>query len=190
MSTGGPEPRAMTEDELRAACVGEPPVLDGPVTLAEPDPGWPDRFEREAAEIRRALGDRVMLLEHVGSTSVPWLPAKPIIDMVLAVADSADEASYLPALDAIGYELRIREPDWYEHRCLTGSDPAVNLHVFTAGATEIGRMLDFRNVLRADTAARDRYAATKRELAARRWRYVQDYADAKSQVVEEILASG
>jgi GrpB-like predicted nucleotidyltransferase (UPF0157 family) len=138
--------------------------------------------------VRTALGERVLRLEHVGSTSVPGLCAKPIVDIVLAVASSADEPAYVPALEAAGFSLRIREPGWHEHRMLKGGDEDVNLHVFTAGDPEIDRMLAFRDRLRADDAARDRYAAAKRELAARRWRYVQHYADAKSAVVEAILA--
>lgn len=93
----------------------------------------------------------------------------------------------MPHLEPAGYALRIREPDWFEHRTFRGSDPAVNLHVFTDGCSEIDRMIRFRDILRSDEAARDRYAAVKRELAGRWWRYVQNYADAKSEVVEEIL---
>jgi GrpB-like predicted nucleotidyltransferase (UPF0157 family) len=177
------------DDAIRAAYVGDPPVHDAPITLAGYDPGWPQRFEREAARIRGALGERVLLLEHVGSTSVPDLCAKPIVDIVLAVADSADEPAYVPALTAAGYDLRIREPDWHEHRMLKGGGEDVNLHVFTSDSPEIDRMLAFRDRLRTDTAARDRYAAAKRELASRSWRYVQHYADAKSDVVEEILGA-
>jgi GrpB-like predicted nucleotidyltransferase (UPF0157 family) len=164
-------------------------VLDGPVFLADYDPKWPALFEREAGRIRAALGDRVRLLEHTGSTSVPGLAAKPIVDITLAVADSADEPAYVPALEAAGYWLKIREPHWHEHRMLKGPDTDVNLHVFTAGSPEIDRMLAFRDRLRTDTAARERYEAAKRELAARRWRYVQYYADAKSEVINAILAS-
>jgi GrpB-like predicted nucleotidyltransferase (UPF0157 family) len=138
--------------------------------------------------VRRALGDRVMRLEHAGSTSVPGLPAKPIIDMVLEVPDSADEPGYAPVLEAVGYVLRIREPDWFEHRVFKGPDTNVNLHTFSAGCPETDRMLLFRDWLRANAADRDYYAATKRELARRDWKYVQQYADAKSGVVAEIMA--
>jgi GrpB-like predicted nucleotidyltransferase (UPF0157 family) len=116
------------------------------------------------------------------------LIAKPIIDILLAVADSADESAYVPALEAAGYRLRIREPDWHEHRLLKGSDTDVNLHVFGSGSPEIERMQRFRDRLRSDDADRDRYAAAKRELAARQWRHTQDYADAKTDVVAEIVA--
>src|SRR6478609_4300008 len=162
--------------------------VDGPIHLADPDPGWPALYEREAARVRAILGDRVVLLEHAGSTSVPGLPAKPIIDMVLAVADSADEPSYVPSLEAAGYVLRIREPDWYEHRLFKGPGTNINLHTFTAGSAEIERMLAFRDRLRTHDDERDLYLAKKRELAARHWDYVQDYADAKGEVVEAIIA--
>ena len=156
--------------------------------LVDYDDAWPVRFEREARRIRTALGTRALLLEHAGSTSVPGLVAKPIIDIVLAVPDSTDEDDYVPALEAEGYTLRIREPDWYEHRMLRKGDPSVNLHVFSADCPEIDRMVAFRDHLRADAADRELYERTKRDLAAREWAYVQDYADAKTAVVDEIVA--
>ena len=164
------------------------PRHDGPIVLVDYDDAWPVRFEREARRIRAALGARAMLLEHAGSTSVPGLAAKPIIDIVLAVPDSSNEDDYVPALEGEGYELRIREPDWYEHRVLKKLEPNVNLHVFSADCPEIDRMLAFRDHLRANEADRELYERTKRELAAREWTYVQDYADAKTEVVEEIIA--
>ena len=168
--------------------IGERPRHDGPIVLVDYDDAWPVRFEREARRIRTALGVRALLVEHAGSTSVPGLVAKPIIDIVLAVPDSSDEDGYVPALEAERYALRIREPDWFEHRVLKKADPNVNLHVFTEGCPEIDRMLAFRDHLRADAADRELYERTKRELAAREWAYVQDYADAKTEVVEEIVA--
>ena len=165
-----------------------PPVpIDGPVTLAEADPEWTDWYLREEARIRRALGGRALQVEHVGSTSVPGLAAKPVIDIILAVADSADEISYVPDLEAAGYQLRFREPDWHEHRFVV-DPPAVQIHVFSVGSTEVERMLLFRDRLRSCPEDRELYERTKRELAARHWSYVQDYADAKSAVVEKIIA--
>jgi beta-N-acetylhexosaminidase len=177
----------LREASLSAATIGERKRLDGPVELADYDPRWPELYAREEERIRAALGDRALLVEHAGSTSVPGLPAKPIIDIVLAVADSSDESAYVPPLEAAGYDLRIRETDWFEHRLFKGPDTNVNLHVFTEGSTEIERMLAFRDHLRANEADRDLYLRTKRELAARTWRHVQHYADAKTAVVEEIL---
>ena len=168
--------------------IGERPRHDGPIVLVEYEEAWPTRFEREAKRIRAALGVRALEVEHAGSTSVPRLAAKPIIDIVLAVPDSSDEDDYVPALDAAGYTLRIREPDWYEHRVLKKADPSVNLHVFSASCEEIDRMLAFRDHRRTNEADRELYERTKRELAAREWAYMQDYADAKTEVVEEIIA--
>jgi GrpB-like predicted nucleotidyltransferase (UPF0157 family) len=158
------------------------------ITLVEYDYAWPERYRVLDQDIRRALGGAALQIEHVGSTSVPGLAAKPIIDIVLAVADSAQEDGYVPPLQAAGYALRVREPDWYEHRMLLGGDEDVNLHVFGAGCPEIERMLRFRHRLRSNAADRELYAAAKRELAARDWREVQDYADAKTDVIDEIVA--
>ena len=179
---------ASREDEIRAATIGEPWRADGPIFLAEYDPEWPALYEREAARVRSILGDRVRLLEHAGSTSVPGLSAKPVIDMILAVPDSADEPAYVPPLEAAGYVLRIREPDWFEHRLFKGPDTNINLHTFSGGSPEIDRMLAFRDRLRTHDDERIRYENTKRELASREWTYVQYYADAKGEVVEGIIA--
>jgi GrpB-like predicted nucleotidyltransferase (UPF0157 family) len=175
------------EEALRRATIGEPTRVDGSVTLVEYDPRWPALFAGEAARIRGALGERALLVEHVGSTSVPGLVAKPIVDVVLAVADSSDEAGYVPALEGAGYVLRIREPEWHQHRMLRGRDPEVNLHVFTIGSPEIERMIALRDRLREVEEDRQRYADAKRALARREWRYLQEYADAKTAVVDEIV---
>ncbi len=182
-----PSVQSTSEETMRAVTIGELQVLGGPVPLADYDPTWPLLFEREAARVRSILGDRVRLLEHVGSTSVPGLAAKPIIDIVLAVPDSSDEAAYVPPMEAAGYVLRIREPEWFEHRLFKGPDTAVNVHVFTDGSPEMGRMLAFRDWLRNHDDERLLYERTKRELAAREWKYVQHYADAKTEVVGAIM---
>lgn len=186
----GPSPgnEPLTEEQILAATVGERRVHDGPVHLAEYDLSWPELFDREAERISAALGERAVVIEHVGSTSVPGLSAKPTIDVLLVVPDSADEGAYLPAMEAAGYALRIREPDWNEHRMFVDRVANVQVHVVSEGCPEIERWLVFRDRLRSDTADRALYERTKRELAARTWRYVQNYADAESQVVEEILA--
>lgn len=178
----------MTEVDLQAVTVGPVTRLAGPIELSEPDPAWPEQFEREAERIRSLLGDDVILLEHVGSTSVPGLPAKPIIDILLIVADSGDEPAYAPRLEAGGYVLRIREPDWHQHRLFKGPDTNVNVHVFSSDSTEIERMLGFRDRLRSHPTEFDLYLSAKRELAARHWEFVQQYADAKSAVIEAIIA--
>ncbi len=181
-------PGGLTDEQIREATVGELRPHDAPVTLVDYDPAWPESFQRENERIRSILGDRVLLLEHAGSTSVPGLAAKPQIDMVLVVPDSSDEAAYVPDMEAGGYVLRIREPDWFEHRLFKGPDTNVNLHVFSAGCREVDRMLLFRDWLRSHPEDRELYERTKRELAAQRWRYVQNYADAKTAVVREIMA--
>lgn len=177
-----------TEEQILTARIGEVPPLNGPILLVEYDPEWPRLFEREATRIRAALGERVLLLEHAGSTSVPGLAAKPRIDIVLAVADSSDEPAYVTPLEDAGYVLRIREPDWFQHRVLKGPDTDVNLHVFTQGCSEIDRMLLFRDWLRRNEADRQLYERTKKELARQNWKYTQNYADAKTDVVREIVA--
>lgn len=178
----------MTEEQIIAATVGERKPLNGPIYLAPYDPAWPQHFEQLKRPIQEALGEKVRLLEHVGSTSVPGLSAKPKIDIVLAVADSSDEASYVELLEAKGFTLRIREPDWFQHRLLKPPTIDGNLHVFSEGCEEIERMLLFRDWLRSHPEDRALYEKTKQELAARTWKYTQNYADAKSQVVREILA--
>jgi GrpB-like predicted nucleotidyltransferase (UPF0157 family) len=166
-----------------------PPVrVEGRISLAEPDPAWAEWYASEERRIRTALGPRALAVEHVGSTSVPGLAAKPVIDIVLVVADSSDEAAYVSDLEDAGYRLQLREPDWYEHRFLIDHEPDVQIHVFTIGSAEVERMLMFRDHLRTHSEDRDLYQRTKRELAAKRWVYVQDYADAKSSVVEAIIA--
>ena len=181
------DPEALSEAEIRAATVGELTPLAQPIEIVDYDPEWPRLYEREERRIRQALGDRIVLIEHAGSTSVPGLAANPRIDILLVVPDSADEVAFVPLLEAVGYVLRIREPDWYEHRMFNGPDTDVNLHIFSPGCPEIERMLGFRDHLRQDESDRALYEGTKRELARQDWKYTQNYADAKTAVVEEII---
>lgn len=176
-----------SDEEIAAYRIGPPEILNAPIFLADYDPTWPQLFDREQARIQAALGDRAELIEHVGSTSVPGLAAKPKIDIILAVPDSSNESDYVPPLEAAGYVLRIREPEWYEHRVFKGPDTDINLHVFSSGCPEIKRMLLFRDHLRTDDGDRQLYEQAKRDLAGRTWKYTQHYADAKTAVVEEIL---
>lgn len=179
--------KVRSDEELAAVRIGPPELLNAQIYLVPYDPEWPHLFEREAARIRGGLGDRAVVLEHAGSTSIPDLSAKPKIDIILGVADSSDEASYAPSLESAGYVLRIRERDWHEHRVFKGPDTDVNLHVFSVGCAEITRMLGFRDHLRANESDRLLYESRKQELAKQTWKYTQHYADAKSEVVEEIL---
>ena len=178
----------LSDEEIRAAVVGELDEYNATIHLAEYDPEWPRLYEREAERIEAALGPTALRIEHTGSTSVPHLAAKPLIDIVLVVADTRDEDTYVPPLEAAGYVLRIREPDWHEHRLFKGPDTNVNVHTFPDGCEEVERMVVFRDWLRTHDDDRELYLSAKRELAAREWKYVQNYADAKSTVVEEILA--
>ncbi|MFD7498173.1 GrpB family protein [Streptomyces sp. NPDC059832] len=183
---------SMTDEEIEAANLETAPRLNSGIKLMEYTPEWAAVFEEEAARMSDKLGAMPHRVEHTGSTSVPGLPAKPIIDILLIVPDSADESAYLPALESIGYTLAIREPDWYEHRVLrkpslAPSAESANLHVLSTGCPEIDRMLLFRDWLRANTGDRNLYARTKRDLAQRTWTYMQHYADAKSEVIAGIL---
>ncbi|HEX2304400.1 MAG TPA: GrpB family protein [Gaiella sp.] len=188
MTPRDPDDVAAYDRELAEVTIGGPRPLLAPIEIRDYDSDWPRLYEQEEERIRSVLGAKVIRIEHVGSTSVPGLPAKPLIDIVLEVADSADEAAYVPAMESAGYVLRIREPDWFEHRVLKGPDTDVNVHVFTAGCEEVDRMLRFRDWLRGHAADRELYAERKRELAVRDWKYTQQYADAKTAVVQEIMA--
>lgn len=170
------------------AWVEPPPELTAPIELAAYDPAWPDLFAREAARLRSILGDRIRRLEHTGSTSVPGLSAKPIIDITMTVADVTDEPAFVDDLAAAGYRLVIREqePDWYDHRVFKGPDTNINLHTFSDGCIEVDRMVGFRDWLRSHDHDRALYEQTKQDLVRRDWTYVQQYADAKGEVVEAI----
>jgi GrpB-like predicted nucleotidyltransferase (UPF0157 family) len=178
----------LTEQQIRIHTIGELNPLSSRILIVDYDPHWPALFEREADRIRAALGRKALRIEHTGSTSVPGLAAKPIMDILLAVTDSRNEAEYVPELEAAGYVLRVREIDWHEHRMFKGPDTETNLHVFSSGCPEIDRMLMFRDWLRRNAADRDLYARTKLLLAKEEWKYVQNYADAKTAVIEEIIA--
>jgi GrpB-like predicted nucleotidyltransferase (UPF0157 family) len=147
----------LNEEYLKAHTIGDLGPLRARVRISEYDPEWPLLFEREAERIRTALGERALRIEHTGSTAVPGLPAKPVIDILLVVADSSRESDYFPALEQAGYRLRIREPEWHQHRMFKGPDTDVNLHVFSPDAGEVERMLVFRDRLRANAEDRELY---------------------------------
>lgn len=172
-------------DEVLAAVLvhGPRPVW---VELSDYDACWPARFESRAGELRAVLGGRARLVEHIGSTSVPGLAAKPVIDIVVGIDDPDDEPAYLPDLEAIGYDLRVREP---QHRCLRIGDShePVNLHCYPPEHPETRRYLVFRDRLRADEDDRLLYEAAKRSLAGREWPDMNYYAEAKGPVIDEIL---
>jgi GrpB-like predicted nucleotidyltransferase (UPF0157 family) len=167
------------------------------VFLSEPDPSWVVDYAVEQELISEALGPVLVTIDHAGSTSVPDLAAKPIVDVVLTVEDPTDEAAYVQPLQSAGYVFHHREPHWHEHRLFKKGmphfapdrppGPRVNLHVFPHLCDEVRRMLVFRDWLRSNPVDRDRYEQVKRRLAAQEWEVVQDYADAKSDVVAEIM---
>jgi GrpB-like predicted nucleotidyltransferase (UPF0157 family) len=182
----GHEP--MSDEQIIAATVGEQRVHGAPVYLAEFDESWPEIFDRHEERIAGGLGKAALRIEHVGSTSVPGLAAKPTIDILLVVENSANEDTYLPFMETAGYELRIREPEWHEHRMFVDRGRTAQVHVLSEGDAEIERYLIFRDRLRSNRTDRELYERTKRELARKEWKYVQNYADAKSDVIEAIIA--
>jgi len=121
-------PNDPIEERLREVVIGE--IEPQTIVVADYDPGWSERFRHEEARIRAALGGAALSVEHIGSTSVPGLAAKPIVDVLLVVEASGDEASYLPALEEAGYVLRVREPDFDEHRMFR--TPAKDVHTYTS----------------------------------------------------------
>jgi GrpB-like predicted nucleotidyltransferase (UPF0157 family) len=175
------------EERLREVVIGE---VESPATIvvADYDPAWAERFRQGETKIRAALGEAALAIEHIGSTSVPGLAAKPIVDILLVVEDSSDEASYAPALESAGYVLRVREPDFHEHRMLRTAAKDVHVHVFSPQSPEIERYLLLRDHLRENEEDRELYARTKRALATRNWPSMQHYAEAKTEVIEGIIA--
>ena len=177
----------MADEPLETGLIGGAEKRE--IEIVDYDTDWPKKFETHAKIIADAIGGSALRIEHVGSTSVPGLAAKPIIDILVVVADSADESAYLPQLEAAGYVLRVREPDWNEHRMFRTPERDVHVHLYTVGCTEIERTLAFRDRLRRNTDDRRRYEQTKRELAAREWPDMNEYADAKTEVIESIIAA-
>ena len=157
------------------------------IQIATYNSAWPILFEQQAARIRDALKELALRIEHVGSTSVPGLAAKPVIDIHLTVQDSADENAYGSPLEKAGFRLIVREPDWFGHRMYVDLDPEVNLHVFSEGCPELARCRLFRDWLRIDQADRELYTQVKQTLALREWNHVNDYADAKGDTINEIM---
>jgi GrpB-like predicted nucleotidyltransferase (UPF0157 family) len=159
------------------------------VEITEADPTWPQQYAELDARIRSALGWRVLALEHVGSTSVPGLAAKPVIDIDLTVADPNDEAAYAPALASAAFELRIREPWWFGHRALSAVDPRCNLHVFGYDSPELVKHRIFRDWLRGNPDECDLYARAKRQAADAAnaaGEHIMEYNARKEVVIREI----
>jgi GrpB-like predicted nucleotidyltransferase (UPF0157 family) len=154
------------------------------ISVVDYDDAWPVRFDHVRSLVVAALGHEALGVEHIGSTSVPGLAAKPIVDVLLTVRSVEREDAYVPALEDAGFVLRVREP---RHRMFRTPSKDVHLHVCEPADEAVVDYLDLRDWLRESAADRVLYAATKRELAQREWLDMNDYADAKSEVVQDIL---
>ena len=168
----------------------ENPWVNGPpppetVTLVAYRPEWPRRYQAVAAGLRAALGRVALHVEHVGSTSVPGLAAKDVLDIDLTVADPRAEEAYVPPLVRLGYTLTVREPSWHEHRLLRLAEPRVNLHVFGPDCPELVRHRMFRDWLRAHPEDRARYEEAKR-AAVPGGGSVMDYNARKEETIRAI----
>ncbi len=177
-----------TPEQMAAALVGEPPRKWQAIVIEEYDPAWTDRFAAASSLLSEVLGGLIIGVEHVGSTSVPGLAAKPIIDIDLLLEETADESRYLPALERLGYRLVLREPWWYGHRMLVSAAEDVHLHVWPQVAPEPVRHRLFRDWLRSHPEDRKLYASTKRRLARDTADQPGDYSLAKNDVIDDIYA--
>lgn len=177
----------MPEKPLETGLIGGVEKRD--IKIVGYNSDWPNMFAKHAKDIAAALGGSLLRIEHIGSTSVPALAAKPVVDILAVVPDSANESAYLPQLEAAGYILRVREPDWNEHRMFRTPGKDVHIHIYSAGCPRIRRNLIFRNRLRNNPDDRRRYEQTKRELATKEWPDMNAYAEAKSPVIESIIAA-
>ncbi|EEA25263.1 hypothetical protein TMatcc_006514 [Talaromyces marneffei ATCC 18224] len=165
--------------------------LDKPITIIEYDIIWPEQFSIVHQRIQQALGNRVLAIEHIGSTSVPGLPAKAVIDVDIIIADPTQEADYVPALEAAGFQFVFREPFWYDHRFFGLEEPYANVHVFAPDCPEHLRHVAFRDWLRECAEDRLLYASVKREAAevtCQDGGTVMDYNDRKAFVIRDILS--
>jgi GrpB-like predicted nucleotidyltransferase (UPF0157 family) len=159
-----------------------------PVEIVIYDALWPARFMDWRHKLAESLNPIAPRIEHVGSTSVPGLAAKPVIDIQISVDDVADEAAYVPGIESVGIQLRSREHEHRFFRPFAGRPRDVHVHVCATGSRWERRHLLFRDYLRADADARAAYTAAKAEIAVR-WRDDRiAYADAKTDIIEELMA--
>ncbi len=159
------------------------------ISVVEYDPTWADKFLQQQKIIKQALGETAFVIEHIGSTAVPGLAAKPIIDILLVVEDPSKEELYLPQLIAAGYELRVREPDYYEHRMVRTPEKDVHIHIYPPAAPDVERYYFVRDELRQNEALRKKYGELKQKLASQEWADMNAYSAAKTEVIEEIIAA-
>ena len=158
----------------------------GPVLLVPYDPHWALRFQDEKRRIADAVGAQAQRIEHIGSTAVPGLMAKPIIDILVEVDNIEDDIGYAPALESAGYVLRVSEPG---HRMFRPAAKDVYVHLWQTGDQQIARHLAFRDRLRTHQGDRSRYELAKKKLAQREWADRNEYAEAKTEIIDEILRS-
>lgn len=163
---------------------GVPPIEN--VAVVAYDPLWPNIYSALASKIMIELGSNLLEIDHVGSTAVPGLAAKSIIDIDLTVADAADEKTYVSALENLGYRLIVREPRFHGHRLFHHDNPRVNLHVFTQDTPETARHLLFRDWLRQSEKDCKLYANAKFEAVKDCSFDIQKYHENKSKVVHDI----
>jgi GrpB-like predicted nucleotidyltransferase (UPF0157 family) len=161
-----------------------------PIEIVDYDPSWPRAFTTIAELIKSALGPKALSVSHVGSTSIPGLAAKPVIDVDLVVPDPTAEDEYAPALQAAGFQFLFREPNWSEHRFFGLKEPYANIHVFGPGAAELSRHRRFRDWLLAHPEDREVYVQAKREaarVAREKGEDVMGYNGGHEPVIEEIM---
>jgi len=175
-----------TPEQMAIALVGEAPAKWQSIVIEDYDPAWVDRFAAASSPLTEALGSLIVSIEHVGSTSVPGLAAKPIIDIDLLIDDTTDESRYIPALEKLGYRLVLREPWWYGHRMFVSAAEDVNLHVWPEAAPEPIRHRLFRDWLRTHPEDRELYATTKRRVARDTVHQPGDYNLSKNDVIDDI----
>jgi putative glutamine amidotransferase len=152
------------------------------------DPSWPKRFEREAERLRGALGDLAVRIDHVGSTAVPGLAAKPIVDIQVSVSSVVPRTDYLEPIRALGYRWAI-DPWPGDHEFFSrdeSGDRAYHVHVCAAGSRWERRHLAFRDWLRSHPDDAAAYEQLKRELAERHPRDTHGYTDSKTEFIREI----
>ena len=169
-------------DPLAAVLIGGREQV--PIVVVDPDERWPERYQLVRRRVQAALGAAALRVEHIGSTSVPGLAAKPIIDVLVTVQDVEDEAAFVPPLERAGFVLRVREPG---HRMVRTPARDVHVHLYEPDDDEVTAYLDLRDWLRVDADDRALYARTKRRLATRTWTDMNEYADAKTDVITAIL---
>jgi GrpB-like predicted nucleotidyltransferase (UPF0157 family) len=183
------ETQHLTEEQLQSISVGQRDTRHSTIELVSSDPAWAERFARLSHDIRSALGSRLVSIEHVGSTAIPGLPAKPIIDIDATVHDPADESGYRDALERLGFVLTIRESEWHQHRMFKLREPRTNLHIYAEGCSLPARDVAFRDLLRNDRQLAVTYSELKRELSSHKWSSSQHYAEGKSELIIDLLNS-